>query len=67
MITASDTAIVQSLLNKAQSISRELSEDAAARRIPGTKRLSAKEWETKVRLFHRYVTVAIRYMMDTQS
>ena len=67
MVSKSDAPIVRSLLRKAQSISRELTEDVANARIAGTKRLSANEWAIKTRLFHCYVTVALRYMIEDLS
>lgn len=67
MVSKSDASIVRSLLRKAQSISHELTEDVANARISGTKRLSANEWAIKTRLFHRYVTVALQYMIKDLS
>ena len=67
MITASDAAIVRSLLRKSQSLTLQLSEDAANMGVPGAKRMRPKDRAQKIKLLHRYVTVAIRYTVDAQS
>lgn len=66
MISYSDAAIVRSLLRKAQALSIQLAEDAANTGVPGAKRLRPKVRATKAKLVHCYVTVAIRYMVETQ-
>lgn len=67
MITGSDAAIVRSLLRKAQAVSLQLAEDAANMGVTGAKRLRPKDRAQKIKLLHCYVTVAIRYMVETQS
>lgn len=67
MITSSDAAIVRSLLRKAQAVSLQLAEDAANTGVTGAKRLRPKDRAIKAKLVHCYVTVAIRYMVETQS
>ena len=64
MISRSDAAIVRSLLRKAQAVSLQLAEDAAATGVTGAKRLRPKVRAQKTKLLHCYVTVAIRYMVD---
>ena len=67
MITGSDAAIVRSLLRKSQSLTIQLAEDAANMGVTGAKRLRPKDRAQKIKLLHCYVTVAIRYMVETQS
>lgn len=67
MITKSDVAIVRSLLRKSQSLTLQLAEDAANMGIPGAKRMRPKDRAQRIKLLHCYVTVAIRYMVETQS
>lgn len=67
MINGSDAAIVRSLLRKSQSLTIQLAEDAANMGITGAKRLRPKDRAQKIKLLHCYVTVAIRYMVETQS
>ena len=67
MITGSDAAIVRSLLRKSQYLTRQLAEDAANMGITGAKRMRPKDRAQKIKLLHCYVTVAIRYMVETQS
>ena len=67
MISGSDAAIVRSLLRKAQAVSLQLAEDAANMGITGAKRLRPKDRAQKIKLIHCYVTVAIRYMVESQS
>lgn len=67
MITGSDAAIVRSLLRKSQSLTLQLAEDAANMGITGAKRMRPKDRAQKIKLLHCYVTVAIRYMVETQS
>ena len=67
MITGSDAAIVRSLLRKSQSLTIQLAEDAANMGVTGAKRMRPKDRAQKIKLLHCYVTVAIRYMVDTQS
>lgn len=67
MTTASDAAIVRSLLRKSQSLTLQLAEDAANMGITGAKRMRPKDRAQKIKLLHCYVTVAIRYMVETQS
>ena len=67
MITGSDAAIVRSLLRKSQSLTLQLAEDAANMGVTGAKRMRPKDRAQKIKLLHCYVTVAIRYMVDTQS
>lgn len=67
MITESDAAIVRSLLCKAQALSLQLSEDAAKMGVIGARRMPPKDRAKKIQLVHCYVTVAIRYMMETRS
>lgn len=67
MITGSDAAIVRSLLRKSQALTIQLAEDAANMGVTGAKRMRPKERAQKIKLLHCYVTVAIRYMVETQS
>nr|WP_314769951.1 hypothetical protein [uncultured Actinomyces sp.] len=67
MITGSDAAIVRSLLRKSQSLTLQLAEDAANMGVTGAKRMRPKDRAQKIKLLHCYVTVAIRYMVETQS
>nr|DAS02560.1 MAG TPA: hypothetical protein [Caudoviricetes sp.] len=67
MITSSDAAIVRSLLRKAQAVSLQLAKDAANMGVTGAKRMHPKDRAQKINLLHCYVTVAIRYMVETQS
>lgn len=67
MITGSDAAIVRSLLRKSQALTIQLAEDAANMGVTGAKRLRPKDRAQKIKLLHCYVTVAIRYMVETQS
>lgn len=67
MITGSDAAIVRSLLRKSQSLTIQLAEDAANMGVTGAKRMRPKDRAQKIKLLHCYVTVAIRYMVETQS
>jgi len=67
VITGSDAAIVRSLLRKSQSLTLQLAEDAANMGITGAKRMRPKDRAQKIKLLHCYVTVAIRYMVETQS
>lgn len=67
MITGSDVAIVRSLLRKSQSLTIQLAEDAANMGVTGAKRMRPKDRAQKIKLLHCYVTVAIRYMVETQS
>lgn len=67
MINGSDAAIVRSLLRKSQSLTLQLAEDAANTGVPGAKRMRPKDRAQKIKLLHCYVTVAIRYMVETQS
>lgn len=64
MITASDAAIVRSLLRKSQSLTLQLAEDAANMGVTGAKRMRPKDRAQKIKLLHCYVTVAIRYMVE---
>nr|DAV81900.1 MAG TPA: hypothetical protein [Caudoviricetes sp.] len=64
MISQSDAAIVRSLLRKTQALTLQLAEDAAA---PRAKRMRATERAQKMRLTHCYITVAIRYMIETKA
>lgn len=41
--------------------------DAANMGITGAKRMRPKDRAQKIKLLHCYVTVAIRYMVETQS
>ena len=66
MITGSDAAIVRSLLRKSQSLTLQLAEDAAKMNVTGAKRMRPKDRAQKIKLLHCYVTVAIRYMVETQ-
>lgn len=66
MINSSDAAIVRSLLRKAQAVSLQLAEDAANMGVTGAKRLHPKDRAQKTKLLHCYVTVAIRYMVESQ-
>ena len=66
MISYSDAAIVRSLLRKAQALSIQLADDAAKMQVTGAKRMRPKDRAQKIKLFHCYVTVAIRYMVETQ-
>lgn len=67
MITGSDAAIVRSLLRKSQALTIQLAVDAANMGVTGAKRLRPKDRAQKIKLLHCYVTVAIRYMVETQS
>lgn len=67
MINGSDAAIVRSLLRKSQSLTLQLAEDAANMGVTGAKRMRPKDRAQKIKLLHCYVTVAIRYMVETQS
>ena len=67
MITGSDTAIVRSLLRKSQSLTLQLAEDPANMGDTGAKCMRPKDRAQKIKLLHCYVTVAIRYMVETQS
>lgn len=67
MITGPDAAIVRSLLRKSQSLTLQLAEDAANMGVTGAKRMHPKDRAQKIKLLHCYVTVAIRYMVETQS
>lgn len=67
MISQSDAAIVRSLLRKTQALTLQLAEDAANIGITGAKRMRPKDRAQKIKLLHCYVTVAIRYMVETQS
>lgn len=67
MINGSDAAIVRSLLRKSQSLTLQLAEDAANMGVTGAKRMRPKDRAQKINLLHCYVTVAIRYMVETQS
>ena len=65
VISGSDAAIVRSLLRKAQSVSLQLAEDSANMGVTGAKRMRPKDRAQKIKLLHCYVTVAIRYMVET--
>lgn len=65
VISGSDAAIIRSLLRKAQSVSLQLAEDAANMGVTGAKRMRPKDRAQKIKLLHCYVTVAIRYMVET--
>lgn len=67
MINGSDAAIVRSLLCKSQSLTLQLAEDAANMGVTGAKRMHPKDRAQKIKLLHCYATVAIRYMVETQS
>lgn len=67
MITGPDAPIVRSLLRKSQSLTLQLAEDAAKMQVTGAKRMRPKDRAQKIKLLHCYVTVAIRYMVETQS
>lgn len=67
MITGPDAAIVRSLLRKSQSLTLQLAEDAAKMQVTGAKRMRPRDRAQKIKLLHCYVTVAIRYMVETQS
>lgn len=67
VISESNAAIVRSLLRKAQAVSLQLAEDAANMGVTGAKRMRPKDRAQKIKLLHCYVTVAIRYMVETQS
>lgn len=67
MINGSDSAIVRSLLRKSQALTIQLAEDAANMGVTGAKRMRPKDRAQKIKLLHCYVTVAIRYMVETQS
>lgn len=67
MITGSDAAIVRSLLRKSQALTIQLAEDAANMGVTGAKRMRPKDRAQKIKLLHCYVTVAIRYMVETHS
>lgn len=41
--------------------------DAANMGVTGAKRIRPKDRAQKIKLMHCYVTVAIRYMVETQS
>lgn len=66
VINASDASIVRSLLRKSQSLTLQLAEDAANMGVTGAKRMRPKDRAQKIKLLHCYVTVAIRYMVETQ-
>lgn len=66
VINASDASIVRSLLRKSQSLTLQLAEDAANIGVTGAKRMRPKDRAQKIKLLHCYVTVAIRYMVETQ-
>lgn len=66
VINASDASIVRSLLRKSQSLTLQLAEDAANMGVTGAKRMRPKDSAQKIKLLHCYVTVAIRYMVETQ-
>lgn len=66
MINSSDAAIVRSLLRKSQALTIQLAEDAANMGVTGAKRLRPKDRAQKTKLLHCYVTVAIRYMVESQ-
>lgn len=67
MVSKSDAAIVRSLLRKSQSLTLQLADDAANMGITGAKRMRPRDRAQKIKLLHCYVTVAIRYMVETQS
>ena len=67
MITGPDAAIVRSLLRKSQSLTLQLADAAAKMQVTGAKRMRPKDRAQKIKLLHCYVTVAIRYMVETQS
>lgn len=67
MITGPDASIVRSLLRKSQALTLQLAEDAAKMNVTGAKRMRPKDRAQKIKLLHCYVTVAIRYMVETQS
>lgn len=67
MVSKSDAALVRSLLRKSQSLTLQLADDAANMGITGAKRMRPKDRAQKIKLLHCYVTVAIRYMVETQS
>lgn len=67
MISCSDAAIVRSLLRKAQAVSLQLAYDAAKMNVTSAKRMRPKDRAQKIKLLHCYVTVAIRYMVETQA
>ena len=67
MVSKSDAAIVRSLLRKSQSLTLQLADDAANMGITAAKRMRPKDSAQKIKLLHCYVTVAIRYMVETQS
>ena len=67
MITGPDASIVRSLLRKSQALTLQLAEDAAKMQVTGAKRMRPKDRAQKIKLLHCYVTVAIRYMVETQS
>ena len=66
MITGPDATIVRSLLRKSQSLTLQLAEDAAKMNVTGAKRMRPKDRAQKIKLLHCYVTVAIRYMVETR-
>lgn len=66
MISSSDAAIVRSLLRKSQALTIQLAEDAANMGVTGAKRMRLKDRAQKTKLLHCYVTVAIRYMVESQ-
>lgn len=63
MVTKSDAAIVRSLLRKTQAIVGQLV--LAASTDPYS--LATKETADRLRHIDAYTTVAIRYMMDSES
>lgn len=67
MISGSDAAIVRSLLRKSQALTLQLADDAANMGVTGAKRMRPRDRAQKIKLLHCYVTVAIRYMVETQS
>lgn len=64
MISQSDAAIIRSLLRKTQALTLQLAEDADA---PRAKRMRTGERQPKARLIHCYITVAIRYMIESKA
>ena len=64
MISQSDAAIIRSLLRKTQALTLQLAEDADA---PRAKRMRTGERQQKARLIHWYITVAIRYMIESKA
>ena len=67
MITGSDAVVIRSLLRKAQAVSLQLSEDVANTGVTGAKRMPSKDRVRKIQLLHCYVTVANRYVVESQS